>query len=160
MIDKHMIDFDIQFERYQPQQLESCLALFDQNCPAYFAPNERDDYRNFLTDGPTDYFLGYQRQALLATFGLTPSGDITRGRLSWIQVAPAAHGKGVGRQMMQLVTQLAQANGFAELDIAASQHSEAFFNYFGATRVNYVNDGWGPGMHRVNMVLKLTPASG
>jgi len=28
--------------------LEDCLKLFDQNCPKYFATNERQDYIAFL----------------------------------------------------------------------------------------------------------------
>ena len=40
----------MQFRAYQPADREACLALFDENCPAFFAPNEREDYEAFLRD--------------------------------------------------------------------------------------------------------------
>ena len=32
---------DFQFRPYEAADRERCLALFDANCPAYFAANER-----------------------------------------------------------------------------------------------------------------------
>jgi hypothetical protein len=41
------------------------------------------------------------------------------------------------------------------VDIAASHLSEPFFTKFGAVRTGFENDGWGQGMHRVDMELRL-----
>jgi hypothetical protein len=41
------------------------------------------------------------------------------------------------------------------LDVAASQHSAPFFARFGARELARTDDGWGPGMHRVDMELPL-----
>jgi hypothetical protein len=45
------------------------------------------------------------------------------------------------------------------VDIAASQKSAAFFARFGAVTLKVVDNGWGTGMHRIDMELPLTPDS-
>lgn len=37
------------------------------------------------------------------------------------------------------------------IDIAASYLSASFFKKFGAIETNYIKDGWGANMHRVDM---------
>ena len=39
--------------------------------------------------------------------------------------------------------------------VATSQHAENFFKKFGANREGYIKDGWGKGMHQVNMEIDL-----
>lgn len=38
------------FLPFNNDDTESCLTLFDKNCPAYFAVNERQDYLGFLNN--------------------------------------------------------------------------------------------------------------
>ncbi len=45
------------FSPYSLDDQEICLALFDTNCPEYFAPSERSDYENFLSFNPSGYEL-------------------------------------------------------------------------------------------------------
>ena len=45
----------LQFAPYADGDREACLALFDANCPTFFAPNERADYAAFLDQCPPDY---------------------------------------------------------------------------------------------------------
>jgi hypothetical protein len=57
----------------------------------------------------------------------------------------------LGSQMMQRVCDTARNYDLPLIDIAASQHTESFFARFGAERLKTTPDGWGPGMHRVDM---------
>lgn len=43
-----MTENNLIFCAYSNSYLEDCLKLFDQNCPKYFATNERQDYIAFL----------------------------------------------------------------------------------------------------------------
>jgi hypothetical protein len=45
--------------------------------------------------------------------------------------------------------------GCVAIDIAASHLSAPFFTRFGAKEVRCTKDGWGAGMHRVDMLLPL-----
>jgi len=38
----------ITFRTYRDADREACTSIFDANCPAFFAPNERQEYEEFL----------------------------------------------------------------------------------------------------------------
>ena len=85
-------------------------------------------------------------------------------RLNWILLVPAVQGVGVGSAIMRRVMTAARSR-FEEtgtagpagpvVDIAASHRSAPFFARFGAVEVRRTPDGWGPGMHRVDMLLPI-----
>jgi GNAT superfamily N-acetyltransferase len=129
--------------------------LFDQNCPEFFAPNERGDYEAFLDGSPDGYRVGQIDDRVIAAFGLMPAASAGRCRLSWIMVAKDAQGSGVGRMIMADVLHLARAAHAHTVDIAASHRSAPFFLRFGARELSRTADGWGPGMHRVDMELAV-----
>jgi len=144
------------FRACTPEDAEACLALFDANCPRFFAPEERTDYAAYL-ERVAGYRVCEVENAVRGAFGVAP-GLPGRAHLNWILVDPAAQRLGVGRAMMQAAIDAARGLGASGLDIAASQHSAPFFARFGARELSYVPDGWGPGMHRIDMELEISPA--
>ena len=48
---------DFKFRAYEAADLPACMILFDANCPAYFAPNERAEFETFLGLKPAGYLL-------------------------------------------------------------------------------------------------------
>lgn len=151
---------------YQPYilaSLDDCLKLFDANCPEYFAPNERDDYKSFLEASPNAYELCCISGKLIAAFGVFPEGRATGGdgrearaaSLNWILIDPDMQGSGVGTELMSRALNRARLLGARTLKIAASHKSAPFFKKFGAELVRETHDGWGPGMHRIDMVIEL-----
>lgn len=145
----------IQFIPYHKEHFEMCLALFDANCPDFFAPNERTDYAEFLNQSPKGYLLVLQHGQVVGAFGLIHENIENRRRLNWIMIDPNQHGAGLGRSMMEHVITQSQALNVQFVDIAASHKSAAFFERFGAQSIQYTEHGWGPDMHRLDMELKL-----
>lgn len=141
----------MKFEPYIPRHLTACLRLFDLNCPAFFAPNERSDYETFLKGPNKDYRVGIRKGKVVAAFGFQVHKRTGRGRISWIMVSPEGKGKGVGSVMMAWVRQTARLQDASVVEIAASHLSAPFFSKFGAMETTRIPHGWGPGMHRVNM---------
>jgi len=141
---------------YGPRDEAECLQLFDSNCPAAFAAGERDDYASYLRSVP-DYIVYVRDDTIAGAFGM--SEDRGRARLRWILVHPRWQGSGLGSEMMRAVVRSAVTRGARVLDIAASQVSEPFFARFGARVIRRIEDGWGSGMHRVDMELDLTAAA-
>lgn len=142
-----------QFRPYRPGDRPACLALFDANCPRFFAANERASYEQFLDEAPAGYEVCLLERQVAGAFGVlsAPQGLCLR----WILLAPEAQGKGLGRAIMNRVTEAAGAQQDGALHIAASQESAPFFARFGAREINRTTDGWGPGMHRIDMLLKV-----
>ncbi len=144
---------DFEFQRYQTSDLSECLSLFDANCPAYFAPNEREDYCAFLDGVPASYTVIRSKSVVVGAFGL--AADNGNARLSWIMLDPSSQRSGIGSAIMAEATTRALELGAPAILIAASHLSAPFFARFDAAHVRYIRDGWGPGMHRVDMVLPL-----
>lgn len=142
------------FSAYEPAYRGECLALFDANCPRFFAPNERADYEVFLGKFGDNYLLALARGAVVGAFGVTRSAP-GRAALRWIMLAPGRQGSGLGRAMMAETEARARALGASVLDIAASHVSAPFFAHLGAVELSRTPDGWGPGMHRVDMERPL-----
>lgn len=147
------------FRSYDTTDLERCLGLFDSNCPEFFAPNERDEYRLFLTHEPLGYEVCLVEQRIVGAYGLTVIGqsvdEQTMGRVSWILIDPKTQGMGVGSAMMHRAVERARNLSLRQINIAASHLSEPFFEKFGATTVATLENGWGVDMHRHDMTLRL-----
>ena len=143
---------DLVFRGYQPADRDACVALFDANCPAFFAANERAGFVNFLSTAAGNYELCLIDQQVAGAYGLGPhsSGGLA---LRWIVLSPQVHGHGVGTRIMHRVLETVRARGVPQLHIAASHRSAPFFAKFGAQELATIPDGWGPAMHRVDMLL-------
>ncbi|MEP7311923.1 MAG: GNAT family N-acetyltransferase [Pseudomonadota bacterium] len=146
----------VKFRRYASEDSETCLGLFDANCPEYFAPNERADYVQFLNMCPSGYELCLIDGQVAGAFGLV-GNDSSRRRLKWIMLNPRFQGLGAGRAIMKAIAVRASNAGVEIVDIAASQKSAPFFARFNAVTTAVTRDGWGPGMHRVDMEMSLRP---
>ena len=146
--------FRVTFRPYSPADKEICLAIFDVNCPPFFAPNERIDYEQFLDSNPSGYELCLHAGSVVGAYGLIGDGTIRRN-LNWVLLSPKTQQLGVGSAIMNRVLNLARNAKLSIVDIAASHLSAPFFAKFGATVVNESKNGWGPGLHRIDMELKL-----
>ncbi len=142
------------FRPYSPADLASCLRLFDANCPVAFAPNEREDYVHFLASPRGPYDVAVVGDEIVGAAGLERDG-VDGLAIRWILVDPAWQGHGLGRALMTHLMAEAERRGVRRLAIATSHKSAAFFARFGAVALETTVDGWGPGMHRIDMVLRL-----
>lgn len=141
------------FRRYASADRDTCLRLFDAMCPKYFAPNERADYEAFMTDADGDYQVCLVEGQVTGAYGVLAEGP-TGLALRWILIAPEHHGHGLGSAIMHRVVAAVRARGpSARLYIGASHLSAPFFARFGARELLTTPNGWGPGMHRVDMEL-------
>ena len=143
------------FRGYADKDREGCLALFDANCPEYFAPAERIDYEAFLTPEPPGYELAVAGDEIVGACGVEVGADESRGRIGWILIDPTVQGAGLGSEMLARARRGAEAKGIAVLEIAASHRSAPFFARFGAVELKTVPNGWGPGMHRIDMEWRI-----
>lgn len=144
----------LKFRSYEKADRTTCLGLFDANCPTNFAPNERDDYEQFLDRCSDHYVVCELDRVVIGAYGLYPV-SAHRFALRWILVAPATHGGGIGSAIMNRVLGELKEAGHSSLQISASHKSASFFARFGGFEESRISDGWGPGMHRVEMKLTV-----
>jgi len=144
----------VQFLSYQACYKAMCLSLFDENCPQYFALNEREDYCAFLELIPSGYEICMIRGKIVGAFGLLKV-DSMSSSLNWILLSPTSQGQGIGRHIMNHIKELAQQEGIETVTIAASHLSAPFFAKFNAQAITEIKNGWGQGMHRIDMVMSI-----
>jgi len=140
------------FRPYIESDRLACIDIFDANCPEYFAPNERQDYDEFLQSAPEDYEICEGDGRILGAFGLFVDSENVK-TLNWILLDTHAQGLGVGSKIMERVIHIVRASETMTVRIAASHKSAPFFARFGATTISSTKDGWGPNMDRVDMLL-------
>ena len=144
----------VAFRTYSPRDREICLAIFDANCPEFFAPNERADYEIFLDLEPAGYELFLSDGDIVGAYGLIGEESKCRS-LNWILLSRQAQGLGLGSILIERAISLAKKAKLACINIAASHLSANFFAKYGAVSICKLKNGWGPGMHRIDMELQL-----
>jgi GNAT superfamily N-acetyltransferase len=130
----------------------ACLALFDANCPEFFDPGERPGYVQFLEAIPEEYEVCLDENRIVGAYGVLPHAP-HEFVIRWILIAPDAQGRGIGSAMMARALALLRVTGARRLHMAASHKSAPFFARFGARAMATTQQGWGPGLHRVDMEL-------
>lgn len=145
---------NIVFRNYKARDKPACLSLFDENCPEYFAPNERLDFEEFLDKNPATYQLCLKNEVIVGVFGVFEK-ELGQSRLEWILLSGKAQGLGLGSIIMEKSQAFAKEQGATLIHIATSHKAFKFFEKKGATIVSETKDGWGPNMHRIDMVLNL-----
>lgn len=137
---------------YQPNDRHGCLAIFLSNVPAYFAPAEQPDFEAYLDQPPSNHVVVIRDNRLLACGGWYVHEGV--GRLSWGMVMQTHHRASLGLVLLSWrLRQLFRLPNIDEVHLETSQHSAGFFKRCGFETVRTTPDGYGPGLHQVDMVL-------
>ena len=142
---------------YLPTDRDACLAVFDSNAPEFFLPRERAEYERFLDDPSGPYFV-MDHDGLIAGCGgyYVIGGEPTRARMAWGMVLREWQRKGLGRLLlMYRLRQITKAGGVQFVGLDTSQRSAPFFQSQGFKVAGIAADGYGPGLDRVEMAMKL-----
>lgn len=146
------------FRPFRPDDITACLAIFDGNCPRFFAPSEREEFAAFLTaPRPSDapYLVLEDESDILACGGIEVSGP--DAHLTWGMVARDRHGQHLGTRLTEARLALARTlPGVERLILSTSQHTQGFYAGFGFTLTARTPDGFGPGLDRIDMALPLS----
>jgi len=147
---------DLTIRQYRIDDKPSCLNIFDSNLPKYFDPSERADFASYLDAPSGHYLVGEINGRLIACGGWGQLPDRSTATLDFGMVHSDYHGTGIGSQMLE--RRLADMTGIAKIKtvvLDTSQHVAGFFERFGFSETSVVPNGYGPGLHRHNMTLKL-----
>ena len=147
------------FRSFVQSDQAGCLAVFDANCPDFFLHEEREEYVEFLQGELTGYEVCEIGDQIVGAYGLEPEAEGPPS-LCWIMIHPDAKGAGIGKAMMHRCADKARELGADAVRMGASHLSAPFFAKFGAVEKHYVENGWGPGMHRIDMVWPLDGLAG
>lgn len=144
---------------YLGRDLADCLALFDSNLPKFFAPEERDEFEADLSALPlpaSPFLVLTLAEKVVACGGLTLGPGADEASLSWGMVDRTLQGQGLGTRLV--TERLALVRGqpaLKRLHLSTSQHTRGFYEGFGFAVTRIIENGYGPGIDRCDMVLRL-----
>lgn len=148
---------------YLPNDRAACLAVFDSNLPEFFLATERTDYTADLDEfeagewGTATYLMLEEAGEVLACGGAYTRDD-GRAGLAWGMVRRDRHRQGLGQQLLRARLDWLLAQPAArEVWLDTSQHSAPFFGRFGFEIMRETPDGYGPGLHKLDLRLDLRP---
>ncbi len=141
--------------RYQFDDFDRCLEIFDGNVPKYFAEAERDDYCRYLETLSDPYFV-FEKDGQVVGAGGYCLGSKDIG-LAWGMVRRDLHGQGIGSALVRYrLERIMHNHPDQAVVIDTSQHTSPFYERMGFETQSVKEDGYGPGLH---MVLMRRPSS-
>ena len=143
----------LEFKDYSMESFNDCIELFDLNCPEFFASIEKNDYIEFLNQTKEGYVTIHHDSILIGAYGVHKISSESASQ-SWTLIHPKYQNKGIGRLIMERVFLYLESNQLDNLFLSTSQQTEAFFLKFGAIRIDYIENGWDEGLHRIEMKIE------
>ncbi|MCC2976661.1 GNAT family N-acetyltransferase [Sphingomonas sp. PL-96] len=144
--------------RYTPQDRSGCLAVFDGNVPTYFNMAERDDFTGFLDSDAVacSYQVVERYGRIVACGGFAVDANSFSAGLCWGMVANGLHNMGLGSVLTAARLKSARNTpGVEQVRLDTSQHTQGFYRRSGFVVEGIVPDGYGPGLDRWDMLLRL-----
>lgn len=145
---------------YAPADRRACLAVFETNVPDFFAPSEREEFEAFLVELPGPYLVLEDGSGhVVGCGGYAVAPGTATADLCWGMVARDRHGLGLGRLLTE--TRLARIRrdpAVEEVALRTSQRTRRFYERLGFVTERVVPNGFGPGLDRCEMWLRLTGA--
>ncbi len=140
---------------YRPSDFESCLLVFRSNSPEYFHPKEEQEFINWLEgEQINNYLVVESEEQIIACGGIYENEDQKEVGLAWGMVSPRYQGKRIGSELLK--RRLNLMNGYPDdfkKVCRTSQKTVGFFKRFGFKTYNYIKDGWGAGLDKIEMSL-------
>ena len=143
----------LEFKDYSMESYNDCIELFDLNCPEFFAPIEKNDYIEFLNQTKEGYVTIHHDSILIGAYGVHKTSSESASQ-SWTLIHPKYQNQGIGRLIMERVFSYLESNQLDNLFLSTSQQTEVFFLKFGAIRIDYIENGWDEGLHRIEMKIE------
>ncbi len=135
--------------------------MFDGNVPRFFDATKRDGFVRFVDRfAVSSAFQVIGRDGVIvACGGLECEAGTGEVGLCWGMVERARHGGGLGSRLTAARLEAARTMpGVTRVRIETSQRTQGFYRRFGSVPEAVAPDGYGPGLDRWDMVLRLRTA--
>ena len=147
----------VQFRPYTAQDEGACLGIFDSNCPRFLDPSERDEFCDYIRYNAdrANYLVGELDGKVIACGGIFIDTQNAAGFFAWGLVRSSHHRQGIGSKLTQRRMEMARELGIKALHLDTSQHTQGYYEKLGFVATDTTPDGYGVGLHRIDMVKKL-----
>lgn len=150
----------IRIRPYAPADRSACLAVFETNVPAFFLDPEREEFEAFLDDLPGPYLvLEDGRGRIVGCGGWAVEPGTETADLCWGMIRRDLQGAGLGRRLTEARLQEIREDGMVrEVALKTSHLTAGFYERLGFVTEEVVEDGFGTGLDRCAMRLRVDGA--
>ena len=128
---------------YQKSDDQALISLLKLNIPKYFAPEELEDFIEYLDHKIEDYFVFMENGVLLGAGGINYLYDKKEARISWDFVHPDSQGKGIGRQITQYrLKKIRMTPNIDTIVVRTSQFANQYYEKMGFSLNRIEKDYW------------------
>lgn len=143
---------------YQAFDYEGCIEVMNSNIPRDFLPHEVEDFKRFLLQMPSfnsacPYWVLEINRQIVGCGGIGPSiHNPSQLALIWGMVARQHQKSGLGRLLLMHRLSFADANWpNMVVSLDTSQYAAGFFAKYGFKEIDYLPNGYGPGLDKIIM---------
>lgn len=154
---------------YIAEDKNSCLAIFDSNCPKFFDVTERDMFSKWL-DHQANTGVGYSSptyansekdayyvaelpgKGLVACAGFYVVKGVAEARLAWGMIHASFHKQGLGTALyLHREKIIKQHWPQHQICLGTSQHTYHFYEKMGLNVLSIIPSGYGPNLDQYEM---------
>ena len=141
---------------------EACMEVFDSNVGDFLHADEREDFAGWLAATQGRYLSLEWGGRVIGCCGYAQELEGRAGRpaselrMIWGLLHRDFHGRGLGEFMLlERLVRGARELPVNSASLGTTPRVAPFFERFSFRRIQYIHDGWGAGLHRVDMLLDL-----
>lgn len=146
---------------YTPNDRAACLRIFDSNVPHFFASNERGRFIAFLEALPWPFWVARIQtiDTVVGCGGVSLANEGQAVWLRWGMVESGHHRQGFGRQLLEARLDWITVQPQVEIvRVATTAEPSGFFLRMGFKLIEVVEDEYGLGIDRYDLVLPMVSA--
>ena len=132
---------------YKPTDKPELLRIIRDNTPAYFAPEEEQDFSDYLDNEVEGYFIVETDGKIVGCGGVNFEENKTIGIISWGMIHPDYQGKKIGGALLQYrLDFLKNTESVKRITVRTSQFVYKFYEKHGFQLIESKKDFWAPGI--------------
>ena len=142
----------ITIREYKSIDKSSVMNLIRLNTPEYFAPEEEDDFSNYLDNERQLYYVLLFNEKIVGCGGINFAENKTIGKISWDILHPEYQGKSLGTRLLEYrIEKLESIKSVQKITVRTSQVAYQFYEKQGFELKEIKKDYWAKGFDMYKM---------
>ena len=142
----------ITIREYKSIDKSTVMNLIRLNTPEYFAPEEEDDFSNYLDNERELYYVLLFNEKIVGCGGINFAENKTIGKISWDILHPEYQGKSLGTRLLEYrIEKLESIKSVQKITVRTSQVAYQFYEKQGFELKEIKKDYWAKGFDMYKM---------
>ena len=142
----------ITIREYKSIDKSSVMNLVRLNTPEYFAPEEENDFSNYLDNERELYYVLLFNEKIVGCGGINFAKNKTIGKISWDILHPEYQGKSLGTRLLEYrIEKLESIKSVQKITVRTSQVAYQFYEKQGFELKEIKKDYWAKGFDMYKM---------